>query len=135
MPFGRAAMRQSDVNPQRNLHSTFRNTALTVTAPAAIASQGVTGWETDWRSRLSKEERPMRDLPDLKPFSADLIGDMHKAFEAVCAKLRLAPQSDKATAWWSRRSSIWRRPAGEATILRPRPCGFSAHHHRRIAER
>jgi hypothetical protein len=40
----------------------------------------------------------MRDLPDFKPFSTDLIGDMHKAFEAVCAKLRLAPQSDKATA-------------------------------------
>jgi hypothetical protein len=40
----------------------------------------------------------MRELPDFKPFSTDLIGDMHKAFEAVCAKLRLAPQSDKATA-------------------------------------
>jgi hypothetical protein len=40
----------------------------------------------------------MRDLPDFKPFSTDLIGDMDKAFEAVCAKLRLAPQSDKATA-------------------------------------
>jgi hypothetical protein len=40
----------------------------------------------------------MRDLPDFKPFSSDLIGDMHKAFEAVCAKLGLAPQSDKATA-------------------------------------
>jgi hypothetical protein len=40
----------------------------------------------------------MRDVPDFKPFSTDLIGDMHKAFEAVCAKLRPAPQSDKATA-------------------------------------
>jgi hypothetical protein len=40
----------------------------------------------------------MRDLPDFRPFSSDLIGDMHKAFEAACAKLRLAPQSDKATA-------------------------------------
>jgi hypothetical protein len=40
----------------------------------------------------------MLELPDFKPFSTDLIGDMHKAFEAVCAKLRLAPQSDKATA-------------------------------------
>jgi hypothetical protein len=40
----------------------------------------------------------MRDLPDFRPFSTDLIGDMHKAFEAVCAKLRLTPQSDKATA-------------------------------------
>jgi hypothetical protein len=40
----------------------------------------------------------MRDLPDFQPFSTDLIGDMHKAFEAVCAKLRFAPQSDKATA-------------------------------------
>ena len=40
----------------------------------------------------------MRDLPDFKPFSSDLIGDMHKAFEAVCVELRLAPQSDKATA-------------------------------------
>jgi hypothetical protein len=49
-------------------------------------------------SRLSKEESPVRDLPEFKLFSSDLIGDMHKAFEAVCAKLRLAPQSDKATA-------------------------------------
>jgi hypothetical protein len=40
----------------------------------------------------------MRDLADFKPFSSDLIGDMHKAFEAVCAKLGLAAQSDKATA-------------------------------------
>jgi hypothetical protein len=48
-------------------------------------------------SRLSKEESPVRDLPEFKLFSSDLIGDMHKAFEAVCAKLRLAPQSDKAT--------------------------------------
>jgi hypothetical protein len=40
----------------------------------------------------------MRDLPDVKLFPGDLIDDMHKAFEAVCAKLRLAPQSDKATA-------------------------------------
>jgi hypothetical protein len=40
----------------------------------------------------------MRDLPDFKPFSTDLIGDMRKAFVVVCAKLGLAPQSDKATA-------------------------------------
>jgi hypothetical protein len=40
----------------------------------------------------------VRDLPEFKLFSSDLIGDMHKAFEAVCAKLGLAPQSDKATA-------------------------------------
>ena len=40
----------------------------------------------------------MRDLPDVKLFPSALIDDMHKAFEAVCAKLRLAPQSDKATA-------------------------------------
>jgi hypothetical protein len=40
----------------------------------------------------------MRDLPDFKPFYSDLIRDMHEAFEAVCAKLRLAPQSDKAAA-------------------------------------
>jgi hypothetical protein len=39
----------------------------------------------------------VRDLPDLKLFSRDLIGDMHNSFEAVCAKLRLTPQSDKAT--------------------------------------
>jgi hypothetical protein len=40
----------------------------------------------------------MRDLPSVKLFPTDLIDDMHKAFEAVCAKLGLAPQSDKATA-------------------------------------
>jgi hypothetical protein len=40
----------------------------------------------------------MRDLPDFKPFPNHLIDDMHKAFEMVCAKLRLTPQSDKATA-------------------------------------
>ena len=40
----------------------------------------------------------MRDLPDVKLFPNALIDDMHKTFEAVCAKLRLAPQSDKATA-------------------------------------
>jgi hypothetical protein len=40
----------------------------------------------------------MRDLPDLKLFPGDLIDDMHKAFEAACAKLRLAPHADKATA-------------------------------------
>jgi hypothetical protein len=40
----------------------------------------------------------VRDLPEFKLFSSDLIGDMHKAFEAVCAKLGLASQSDKATA-------------------------------------
>jgi hypothetical protein len=40
----------------------------------------------------------MRDLPDVKLFSSGLIDDMHKAFETVCAKLRLSPKSDKATA-------------------------------------
>jgi hypothetical protein len=40
----------------------------------------------------------MRDLSAVKIFPDGLIDDMHKAFEAVCAKLRLAPQSDKATA-------------------------------------
>jgi hypothetical protein len=40
----------------------------------------------------------MRDLPDVKLFPSSLVDDMHKAFEAVCAKLGLAPQSDKATA-------------------------------------
>jgi hypothetical protein len=40
----------------------------------------------------------MRDLPGVKLFPSHLIDDMHKAFEVVCAKLRLAPQSDKATA-------------------------------------
>jgi hypothetical protein len=40
----------------------------------------------------------MRDLPHVKLFPSALIDDMHKAFEAVCAKLGLAPQSYKATA-------------------------------------
>jgi hypothetical protein len=40
----------------------------------------------------------MRDLPHVKLFPSDLIDDMHEAFEAVCATLRLTPQSDKATA-------------------------------------
>ena len=39
----------------------------------------------------------MRDLPDIKPFPSFLIDDMHKAFDAVCAKLRLASKADKAT--------------------------------------
>jgi hypothetical protein len=38
----------------------------------------------------------MRDLPDVKLFSSGLIDDMHKAFEAVCTRLCLAPKSDKA---------------------------------------
>jgi hypothetical protein len=40
----------------------------------------------------------MRDLPAVKVFPSGLIDDMHRAFDTVCAKLRLAPQSDKATA-------------------------------------
>jgi hypothetical protein len=40
----------------------------------------------------------MRDLPDARLFPNSLIDDMHKTFDAVCAKLRLAQQSDKATA-------------------------------------
>ena len=40
----------------------------------------------------------MRELPDVKVFPNSLIDDMHKSFEAVCAKLGLAPQTDKATA-------------------------------------
>jgi hypothetical protein len=40
----------------------------------------------------------MRDLPGFKLYPSALADDVHKAFEAVCAKLRLAPQSDKATA-------------------------------------
>ncbi len=40
----------------------------------------------------------MRDLPNVTLFASDLIDDMHKSFEAVCANLGLAPQSDKATA-------------------------------------
>jgi hypothetical protein len=40
----------------------------------------------------------MRDLPDFKVLPSGLIDDMHKAFETVCAKLRLAPKADKATA-------------------------------------
>jgi hypothetical protein len=35
----------------------------------------------------AKDERPMRELPHVKVFPTDLIGDMHTAFEAVCAKL------------------------------------------------
>jgi hypothetical protein len=46
----------------------------------------------------AKGGEPMRDLPDVKLFPSGLNDDMHKAFEAVCAKLRLTPQSDKATA-------------------------------------
>jgi hypothetical protein len=40
----------------------------------------------------------MRDLPHFKVFPSPVIDDMHKSFEAVCAKLDLAPQADKATA-------------------------------------
>jgi hypothetical protein len=40
----------------------------------------------------------MRHLPDFEPFPNHLIDDMHKAFDVVCAKLRLTPQPDKATA-------------------------------------
>jgi hypothetical protein len=32
----------------------------------------------------AKEERPMRDLPDVKVFPNSLIDDMHKSFETVC---------------------------------------------------
>ena len=39
----------------------------------------------------------MRHLPDFEPFPDYLIDDMHKAFDAVCAKLRLANKADKAT--------------------------------------
>jgi hypothetical protein len=39
----------------------------------------------------------MRDLPDFEPFPNNLIDDMHKGFDAVCAKLRLAKKADKAT--------------------------------------
>jgi hypothetical protein len=39
----------------------------------------------------------MRHLPDFEPFPNYLIDDMHKAFDAVCAKLRLASKADKAT--------------------------------------
>jgi hypothetical protein len=40
----------------------------------------------------------MGNLPQIKLFPSSLIDDMHRTFEAVCAKLGLAPQSDKATA-------------------------------------
>jgi hypothetical protein len=46
----------------------------------------------------TEEESPVRDLPDVKLFPSSLIDDMHEAFEAVCAKLRLTSKSDKATA-------------------------------------
>jgi hypothetical protein len=39
----------------------------------------------------------MRASLDDKLFSADLIDDMHTAFETACAKLGLFPTSDKAT--------------------------------------
>jgi hypothetical protein len=39
----------------------------------------------------------MRHLPDFEPFPNHLIDDMHKAFDVVCAKLRLASKADKAT--------------------------------------
>jgi hypothetical protein len=39
----------------------------------------------------------MRDLPGTEAFSTPLIDDMHKAFDMVCAKLRLAATADKAT--------------------------------------
>jgi hypothetical protein len=38
----------------------------------------------------------MRHLPGVKLLSSDLIDDMHKVYEAVCAGLRLQP-TDKAT--------------------------------------
>jgi hypothetical protein len=47
---------------------------------------------------VQSEKTLMRDLRDVKVFPGDLFDDMHKAFEAVCAKLRLGPQSDKAAA-------------------------------------
>jgi hypothetical protein len=39
----------------------------------------------------------MRQIPGAVTFPTYLIDDMHRAFDAVCAKLRLAPTSDKAT--------------------------------------
>jgi hypothetical protein len=39
----------------------------------------------------------MHDLPEFKVFPSPLIYDMHKSFDAVCAKVGLAP-GDKATA-------------------------------------
>ena len=39
----------------------------------------------------------MRDLPDFKVFPRPLIYEMHKSFDAVCAKIGLAPD-DRATA-------------------------------------
>jgi hypothetical protein len=39
----------------------------------------------------------MRDLHGVKLFPGDLIDDMHKAFEAVCARLSLPLKTDKAT--------------------------------------
>jgi hypothetical protein len=48
-------------------------------------------------SRGSKLGEPMRHLPGVKLLSNDLIDDMHKAYEAVCARLRLQPKTDRAT--------------------------------------
>lgn len=39
----------------------------------------------------------MRHLPGIKTFPTYLIDDMRNAFDAVCAKLRLAPTADPAT--------------------------------------
>jgi hypothetical protein len=48
-------------------------------------------------ARGPKPVSPMSHLPGVKLFANDLIDDMHKAFEAVCGRLRLPPRTDKAT--------------------------------------
>ena len=39
----------------------------------------------------------MRELPDVQLVPYDLSGDMHRAFEAVCANRQLPRKTDRAT--------------------------------------
>jgi hypothetical protein len=55
------------------------------------------GYEIQYFKGPVREEEPMRYLPDADQFSSNLIEDMHKAFDAVCADRRLSAKSDKAT--------------------------------------
>jgi hypothetical protein len=41
----------------------------------------------------------MRDLPHVKLLPSDLIDDMHEAFEAVCATLRLTRNPIRLPHW------------------------------------
>jgi hypothetical protein len=76
----------------------MRNNARRFASIGSKRCLGIAGSETDRAPACSRRREPMRDLPGANLFPSNLIGDMHRAFDAVCAKLRLAPQSDKATA-------------------------------------